>query len=259
MSIFSIKRRVNRFQFFIWLLAIWGVLSVPLYLLGMNLEEVCVILGEGLRAPFVFEITTQDILVAVFFGVSAPVMFRRFHDFDQRGGAFWIFLVIPGGYLFAVIYLLIRQGTDGENKYGKKPIVNLPWGQVSIDTVSLESSDDDAFYQQAYEELENGKMDKALWAKIFVQSSGDENRTKAIYITERVKQLAADQPEVALKPATICLDERKRIHIEKIEKAKRCLAFPKRWGWPGAMDASWKPSLCLQMEFPIMKQRRICC
>lgn len=44
-------------------------------------------------------------------------------------------------------------------------------------------------YEKAWEELEEGKFDKAIYAKAFADTEGDSEKTKALYIKMRVKQL----------------------------------------------------------------------
>ena len=47
------------------------------------------------------------------------------------------------------------------------------------------------YFLIAWEELEQNSVDKIAWAQAIAASAGDENKTKAIYIRLRVKELAA--------------------------------------------------------------------
>lgn len=48
-------------------------------------------------------------------------------------------------------------------------------------------------YLDALEEYENGKKDKALYARIFAENEGKEEIVKAKYITHRVKQMIGNK------------------------------------------------------------------
>ena len=43
------------------------------------------------------------------------------------------------------------------------------------------------FYEQAMEEIENGTQVKALWAKSFAKAEGDKEKSKALYINIGLK------------------------------------------------------------------------
>ena len=51
------------------------------------------------------------------------------------------------------------------------------------------SNSDESLYEQALREVEDENLRKGLWAKAFSESLGDENKTKALYISLRVAQL----------------------------------------------------------------------
>ena len=46
-----------------------------------------------------------------------------------------------------------------------------------------------ADYASVAEELDSGQFDKGLWTKLFAETDGDENRTRARYIKERVANI----------------------------------------------------------------------
>ncbi|WP_159429672.1 DUF805 domain-containing protein [Acidaminococcus timonensis] len=57
-------------------------------------------------------------LVMMVCGISLFV--RRFHDMDRSG--WWVLLLfIPVVHLAVYIYLLIRKGTEGDNRFGAVP------------------------------------------------------------------------------------------------------------------------------------------
>ena len=50
-------------------------------------------------------------------------------------------------------------------------------------------------YQHAWHELESGAFDKALWARVFAEADGDDNKAKAAYIRFRVATLTNEARE----------------------------------------------------------------
>ena len=48
-------------------------------------------------------------------------------------------------------------------------------------------------YEVAAEELDSGNVDKGLWSRLFSEADGDENRTRARYIKERVTTMRAQK------------------------------------------------------------------
>ena len=64
-------------------------------------------------------------------------------------------------------------------------------------------------YEKATTELENGSPDKAVWARVFADSDGDDRRAKAAYIKRRVDRLLAEQA-AEVKPVFAESEESKR-------------------------------------------------
>ena len=122
---------------------------------------------------------------------------------------------------------------------------NLP-----LRSSSFEHFDDDAFFQQAYEEIENGQMDKGLWARLFAQFGGDENKAKAQYIKTRVQQLVTRQTNLDTEnkkkqeqkwekqEQERKQEQEKEINIKRIEEAKGYISLPVGGGLCEAMGAS---------------------
>ena len=50
---------------------------------------------------------------------------------------------------------------------------------------------DKTLYQQAFEELNAGTIDPALWGMVWTKAGGDENRAKASYVEARVAEIKA--------------------------------------------------------------------
>jgi uncharacterized membrane protein YhaH (DUF805 family) len=65
---------------------------------------------------------------------------------------------------------------------------------------SIDPADEDAFYEQAFKELEDGERVVAAWSRAFAEAVGDEQKAKALYIQSRVltlKQKLLDDREEA--------------------------------------------------------------
>jgi len=54
---------------------------------------------------------------------------------------------------------------------------------------AIENSKSDDLYKQAWEEVEEGNYDKALFAQAFAEADGNTDKAKAFYLKKRVKQL----------------------------------------------------------------------
>lgn len=54
---------------------------------------------------------------------------------------------------------------------------------------SIDPADEDAFYEQAFKELEDGEKVVAAWSRAFAEAVGDEQKAKALYIQSRVLTL----------------------------------------------------------------------
>lgn len=235
MNILSGKGRINRVQFLIWMLGIFSIVGLIAILGGF----------DGVHSDD--EVVFGWILLLVIYVLSWAPMVRRLHDVNQSQVAYWVAMLIPGGYAVAFIYLLLRKGVQESNRYAKESEFN--WFGLDKKT-AISSSDNDTFYQQAYEELENRQMDKVLWAKIFAQCNGNENKAKAQYITVRVERLATEQSVLSSQPVTMSPDDQKKRNIESVAKAKSYLALPADCGWPGAMNATPETTFLFTNGFP---------
>ncbi|MEK7877990.1 MAG: hypothetical protein AAB325_17585 [Pseudomonadota bacterium] len=60
---------------------------------------------------------------------------------------------------------------------------------LTAPTTSNDSATEDKFYEQALTEIETGQTIKAIWARSLASAEGDEAKTKALYIRDRVKAL----------------------------------------------------------------------
>ena len=96
--------------------------------------------------------------------------------------------------------------------------------------------DDEAFYSQVAQELQQRGPAPGLWAKAFAESDGGESRARALYLRLRVAQLRADhekaeadgraQVEAAQRESDASKrvtddQERARLQVEYTESQKR--------------------------------------
>ena len=81
-------------------------------------------------------------------------------------------------------FVVLIKGTTGSNQFGPDPTKGS-----AATPKAVVRSDDSVLYGQAYEELEEGSMDKAVWANAFADENGNEARAKALYIKRRVATL----------------------------------------------------------------------
>jgi len=132
-------------------------------------------IGEGTFSLMLNRDLSGVIFVVLLFGVSRFVVRHWLHSIKHGIWLFWGSFLIPGGYVVLVLPFLIHKGRQALTRYKKRAVVNV--------------TDDDGFYQQAYEELEGKQVDKALWAKILAQSGGNESKARSRYIKNRVKIL----------------------------------------------------------------------
>lgn len=80
--------------------------------------------------------------------------------------------------------------------------------------------DDEVLFLNATKDLENGKIDEALWAKALVLAEGDEIKAKYKYILLKVEKLKSNDPNNALSDNKT-IDKYKRYIINNTTKIKR--------------------------------------
>jgi len=83
------------------------------------------------------------------------------------------------------------------------PIVNLVmiwifaffnWPAIKMkDPIMAEAPDE--LFKQAWNELKEDRADKAIWARAFAVAGDNEQKTRSLYIRERVKNLMAESKE----------------------------------------------------------------
>lgn len=81
---------------------------------------------------------------------------------------------------------LVKAGSTPERRATQQPVTAAPKKtDFAAPALSVQAPTNDD-YQYAAEELDTGYIDKGLWARLFSETDGDENRTRARYIKERV-------------------------------------------------------------------------
>jgi hypothetical protein len=81
---------------------------------------------------------------------------------------------------------LVKAGSTPERRATQQPVTAAPKKtDFTAPALSVQAPTNDD-YQYAAEELDTGNIDKGLWARLFSETDGDENRTRARYIKERV-------------------------------------------------------------------------
>jgi uncharacterized membrane protein YhaH (DUF805 family) len=83
--------------------------------------------------------------------------------------------------------------------------------------------DEDALYEQAFNEMEGGKRVVAAWSRAFAEAAGDEQKAKALYIQSRVvalKQELLDQRAAKEEADQETREEAQRLAREEAEEKK---------------------------------------
>ena len=161
--------RVSRIEYFLWML-----------ILG-------IVFGTANTVCYFLEVAGFSIWV-IFLGVFLSVfpIVQRLHDLG-RPGTHYVLLLIPLYNIYLSLLLLFKSGTRGSNQYGADPTERRAGSEEDS-----RQSDDNRWYQQAYEELETNAIEKATWAKSFADADGNEDKAKALYIKRRVAALAGE-------------------------------------------------------------------
>lgn len=102
-KIFSADGRVGRKDWIIWIVAIWIILGIIGWILGVYDDD-----GTSITYSILSIIAG---IASIFMGI------KRLHDLDKTG---WLYLltIVPLVNLVFWIYLIVWKGTDGDNKYG---------------------------------------------------------------------------------------------------------------------------------------------
>ena len=103
---FSMKGRLNRGRYFLYMLACGAVSFLSGLLSGTEFEILAILV----------------ILVYVICGiVMVCQIVRRLHDLDRPASNYWL-LLIPIYNIYLFLILLFQQGTTGVNSFGQDPL-----------------------------------------------------------------------------------------------------------------------------------------
>lgn len=119
----------------------------------------------------------------------------------------FFYWLIGGGAMTAVAYAA-GWGYGKWFKFSGPPMSpphDLPRAPSGMPDTSV---DEESAYARAADELETNQVDKATWARAFSESDGDAEKSKARYITLRVKKLTQQTP--ALNSTPMFLDQSQR-------------------------------------------------
>ena len=67
-----------------------------------------------------------------------------------------------------------------------KVVREKPWKRIAK---TIEAEPDNRPYEVAWDEIQSGRMVKGLWARSYAKCAGNEDKTRALYVKERVKEL----------------------------------------------------------------------
>lgn len=90
---------------------------------------------------------------------------------------------------------------------------SIPKAEMKLGEESVPS--DEAFYEQAFNELESESKKAGLWAKVFAEAQGNESLAKANYLRIRAEQLVNGHKQALLQ------EEYRRQEDEKIMERER--------------------------------------
>ncbi len=76
-------------------------------------------------------------------------------------------------------------------------------------------TDEDAYYEQALQEIEEGNQVKSFWAKALVKSDGVESKSKSLYIKYRVEDLKNKEREKQLAFEALQKDNKLKSFLEE--------------------------------------------
>ena len=103
---------------------------------------------------------------------------------------------------------------------------NTPDKTEKISTKTLpntvSSQSDEEFFAIAFQEVNSGNTVQGLWAKCFAQADGDENKTKARYLSARAGQLGAENAAIQFDAARVA-----RTRSLKAEAEPELVILPK--------------------------------
>lgn len=235
MNVFSLKGRIGRGTYFLWILAI-SVLMVafsfisPLFMDVENAISVSKILGVMIAFLFIFPAVhrAHDMGKSAMFPLL-PMILNSLRVFFPEGTLPNNLILGVGGIwgLYVGLSLLLVKGTAYPNDYGEPPGNLDPSKATSgvqnahknsnekqagsaglLNQDKLENIIDDAFYDEVAKEMQENRMIPGVWTRAFAEADGDENRAKAIYIKLRVEKMAVENRRVGSEADQVYMNGR---------------------------------------------------
>lgn len=154
--------------------------------------------------------------------VALVAVYGVWKTIDQKTGGGFLSGALRGALVFCGIGLLWAWAKRGDGTKSGSVLEEVPKvavaGEVSapargevVDQATVPISthpsvqpeqaardslpEHDKIYALIAEELDSGEIDKGLWTRLYAETGGNENRTKARYIKQRVERLIAVQSE----------------------------------------------------------------
>jgi uncharacterized membrane protein YhaH (DUF805 family) len=191
---------------------------------------------------------------------------RRLHDTDHSG--WWLLpILVPILGVPFFLYFTLKNSSYGENQYGENPkgidndvekdfnkpvipdfnktISKTYPKKTTVKQIPSHSKrerskmkekinitlNENELYEQVWREIEENKTDLGLWAKCFSTCEGDENKTKALYVSKRVFGLKENlQKQIINQERKAKEDAEKKIEKDLASQklAKKFLTFEGR-------------------------------
>ena len=111
---------------------------------------------------------------------------------------------------------------------------------------TVSSQIDDELFAIALQELNSGNSVQGLWAKCFAEADGDENKTKARYLSARAGQLGAENAAIQFEAARVA-----RTRSLKAEAEPEMVILPKGQFVMGSGEGNEKPQHTVQIDYAL--------
>lgn len=132
---------------------------------------------------------------------------------------------LVSGIIFgAVTYAIIRSVSAVKPAISKSSL-NEDFADVNKNPVSHIDRTHDKFYEIAWDEIESGNKDKAVWAKAFSLANGAEDKVRAIYISLRVSMLGEGQESTEPRPPNVKVSESAGVGPGKLESGNNVVVI----------------------------------
>ena len=161
---------------------------------------------------------------------------------------------VPASYEDRALIDAINLPDQQMSQQGSQPLAKANAGNTAYESGpdagnKRQTSDlapplnEEALYERIANEIESGSQNKGLWTKCFVESEGDEAKTKVSYIRARMAQLVDEEHE-RLRRAEEALEQAKLQELAGKEARalfkEDCITILSRHGY----SAQWRDKGC---------------